>query len=191
MINDELTVLPRARDLCRSLTSKAWVEKDWDGVHDRRGISAFGFSNQPSCKYPQILYRLIGEALPSLPAACATHKRCPTHFGCARAVEKHKRRFYSSFASRNPSLAPAGAIIQEDTLCATQPRANTYSHCWLPSAGLLSHRRDDCRSSPLGAKAEIIFAPNPADVSCSPMRAPDRSSLCSIAVWANSSLLLG
>lgn len=36
LFNDELTVLPCARDLSWPLTCKAWVKKDFDGVHDRR-----------------------------------------------------------------------------------------------------------------------------------------------------------
>lgn len=87
-------------------------------------------------------------------------------------MEKQKRHFYSSFASRNPSLAPAGAVIQEDTLCAGQPRANSYSDSWFPSAMPIFHHRGDCSSSPFHLNAETIFTPNPGDVPCSTMRAP-------------------
>lgn len=137
-----------------------------------RGISAFGLVAKLRCKYPQILYYLIGKALSPLPTACATCKRCPTHFWCTRAMEKQQRDFYSSFASRNPSLAPAGAVIREDRLCATQPIAKGYSHCWFPSATLIFHHRDGCCSSPFGLQAETIFTPNPGDVPCPTVRAP-------------------
>lgn len=64
---------------------------------------------------------LIGNALPPTPSCLCNLGEVPHSLWMHKSFGKPKRHFYSPFASRNPSLAPAGTVLQEDTLGATQP----------------------------------------------------------------------